>query len=110
MSTKCTISHDKDGKLKYHLYQECYENDNIWLQLDDAQEFEVFRDGSKTRVRLAIPISVFRHMVEGWLDSEWGKNPSLDGYKPSTAEFEQGIKMLETIVALRKERKISSDR
>ena len=99
MSTKCTLSYDKENKLKYHLYQECYENDNVWLQLDDAKEFEVSREGDKTQVRMAIPIEVFRHMVEGWLKSEWGKNPSMDHYQISSEDFEAGIKVLEKIAA-----------
>ena len=99
MSTKVTISYDKENKLKYHLYQECYENDNVWLQLDDAKEFEVWRDGDKTRVRMAIPVEIFRHAVEGWLESEWGGNPSMDHYQVSQEDFEAGIKTLEKIAA-----------
>jgi len=97
MSTKCTLSYDKERKLEYHLYQECYENDNVWLQLDDAKEFEVWRTDDKTRVRLAIPVEIFRHMVEGWLASEWGKDPSMDHHKMCQEEwdnFGDSLKML----------------
>ena len=44
-------------------------------------------------------IEVFRHMVEGWLNSEWGKNPSMDNYQISQEDFEAGIKVLEKIAA-----------
>lgn len=88
MSTKCTLSYDKENKLKYHLYQECYENDNVWFQLDDAKEFEVWRDGDKTRVRLAIPVEVFRHAVEGWLKSEWGRTPNMDHHRVSQEDWD----------------------
>lgn len=78
MSTKVTLSYDREGKLEYHLYRECYENDNVWLQLDDARDFKVWRDGDRTSLRVAIPIEVFRHAVEGWLKSQWAQNPSED--------------------------------
>lgn len=94
MSTKSTLSYDRDGKLKYHLYQECYESDNVWLQLDDAKEFEVWRDGDRTRVRLAIPVEIFRHAVEGWLNSTWGKNPSMDNVRPSQEDLQRFAEML----------------
>jgi hypothetical protein len=88
MSTKCTLSYDKEDKLKYHLYQECYENDNVWFQLDDAKEFKVWRDDDKTCVQLAIPVEIFRHAVEGWLNSEWGKNLNMDHSKFSQEDVD----------------------
>jgi hypothetical protein len=82
MSTKITISHDVDDKLKYHLYQQCYENRNVWIQLDDAKEFEVWRDGNETRIRLAIPVEVWRHAVNGWNSSHWAQHPERDNADP----------------------------
>lgn len=103
MSTKCTLSHDQSEKLGYHLYQECYENDNVWLQLDSAEEFEVWRDGDKTRIRLAIPVEIFRHAVEGWLNSQWGKNPNMDHYKPSQENQEDFFNYMGDLVKPKRE-------
>lgn len=103
MSTKCTLSYDHSGKLGYHLYRECYENDNVWIQLDDAKEFEVWRDGDRTRVRLAIPVEIFRHAVEGWLSSQWGKNSSMDGSKPQQENLDDFFNYLGELVKSRSE-------
>lgn len=75
MSTKVTLSYG-EGELGYHLYQECYDCSSVWLQLDDSKEFEVWRDGDRTRVRVAIPIEIFEHAVEGWLKSKCKNLPS----------------------------------
>jgi hypothetical protein len=90
MSTKCTISHNES----YHLYQECYENDNVWLQLDDAKDFELWHDGDRARLRVAIPVQIFRHAVEGWLQSQWGKNPSMDHHKISSEDVDSFLDLL----------------
>jgi hypothetical protein len=103
MSTKCTLSFDKENKLKYHLYQECYDNDNVWLQLDEAECFEIQRDETgKTQIRLAIPVEIFRHMLAGWEASEWCKNPGLDHHRVTEADLKQGIEALKEIAAKRK--------
>lgn len=75
MSTKVTLSHNDD----YHLYQECYENDNVHLQLDNATEASIIsRADSKTKATIAIPIKIWRHMVEGWLSTQWAQDESRD--------------------------------
>lgn len=86
MSTRCTISHDED----WHLYQECFEYDNVYLRLegsDWAASLETqtidWRDGESDRPRLHLKIDVttWRKIVEGWLDSQWGQSPEDDHRK-----------------------------
>lgn len=86
MSTRCTISHDKD----HHLYQECFEYDNVYLRLDSgdwAASLETesidWRDGefSRPRLHLKMDVTLWRSIVEGWLESQWGQNPDDDHRK-----------------------------
>jgi hypothetical protein len=94
MSTKCTISYNE----KYHLYQECYENNNVWLSLDHPGDFEVSQDAGKPRLKVAIPIELWRHMVEGWLKSQWASHPEWDGELPGKENLEDAIRMLNQII------------
>lgn len=71
MSTKISITYDDD----HHLYQECFENDNVWLELDNA---DITFESSTGKVTLGIPISTWRSIVEGWAASYWGEDKSLD--------------------------------
>ena len=86
MSTRCTIAYDDN----FHLYQECFENDNVYLRLDDgdwAASLDTstidWRDGVSTRPQLHLKMSVtmWRKIIEGWAASEWAKNPELDNKK-----------------------------
>jgi hypothetical protein len=94
MSTKCTISHNE----KYHLYQECYENDNVWLSLDVVNDFEILQDNGKTRLKVAIPIELWRHIVDGWLKSQWAAHPEWDGETLTKEKLEDTICMLNQII------------
>ena len=91
MSTKCTISYDSKNKLGYHLYEECFENDNVWLQLDDAKNFKVQRDADTTQLTVGIPVEIFRHAVNGWLSSSWGQDLSKDHFCQSFEDIESHI-------------------
>ena len=73
MSTKCTIGHGP----KHHLFEECFEKDNVHLQLDSPQ-YETCRYDGEDSIRVAIPIQVWRQIVESWNDSAWGKDPTQD--------------------------------
>jgi len=75
MSTKVTISYDD----VYHLYQECYENDNVHLRLDPGKWSMSF--SSEGRIDLHVDVTLWRNIVSGWLESEWGKNSSMDHEK-----------------------------
>lgn len=86
MSTRCTISHDED----WHLYQECFEYDNVYLRLDGSEwaaslETQTidWRDGDSDRPRLHLKMDVtmWRRIVEGWLESQWGQTPEDDHRK-----------------------------
>ncbi len=87
MSTRCTIAYDQKD---FHFYQECFENDNVYLELDgdgwaaslDTANVDWREDtGSRPRLGLKIDVTLWRKIVDGWLESEWGKNPSQDHKK-----------------------------
>lgn len=85
MSTRCTISYDAND---YHLYEECFDSDNIYLQMDGAgwaaslsSELIDWRKGEDTErpsLHLRIDVTLWRAIVEGWLKSEWAKKSDLD--------------------------------
>jgi len=86
MSTRCTIAYDDD----FHLYQECFENDNVYLRLDKGDwsaslETETidWRDGDTKHptAHLRINVTLWRKIVEGWLKSEWAMNQEQDHKK-----------------------------
>jgi hypothetical protein len=86
MSTRCTIDYDDS----FHLYQECFEQDNVYLRLDSGDwsaSLETatidWRDGVSTRPQLHIRMNVtmWRQIVEGWVTSRWGQHPELDHTK-----------------------------
>lgn len=75
MSTRCTISHST-GKDDYHLFEECFEKDNVHLELrGKGWSAEMKSSGS---LLLSVDVSLFRKIVEGWTTSRWGRNPSWD--------------------------------
>lgn len=99
MSTRCTISHSND----YHLYRECFENDNVYLTLDGkgwqagiTTASVDWRDGNSTSPSLSLQIDValWRQIVESWAASEWAKNPGLD-HEKMDFEPESTLKWLE---------------
>ncbi len=86
MSTRCTIAHSND----FHLYEECFEQDNVYLRLDggdwsaslDTAAVD-WRDGESTQPQLHIKMNVtlWRQIVEGWVKSHWGQSPDRDHQK-----------------------------
>jgi hypothetical protein len=62
MSTKVTISHDKE----HHLYQEIFDVSNVYLEVS-GHEFEA----SSGRVMVQVPIKAFRSMIKAWEKSGW---------------------------------------
>lgn len=76
MSTKVTLSHSDD----YHLYAECFDNDNVYLRLDPGALSEFQTDGQNraVSVTVGIPIKIWREIVSGWSESQWAKNPERD--------------------------------
>jgi hypothetical protein len=101
MSTRCTISYDNN----HHLYQECFENDNVYLALDgDGWQASVatasvdWRDGdsAKPSVNLQIDVTLWRKIVEGWMVSQWGQHPE-DDHKKINFDFESTSTWLESL-------------
>lgn len=81
MSTRCTIGYDNDN---FHLYEECFDSDNIYLELnDDCFEIvESLSSKNKREIVVGINVTIWRKIVDSWLNSSWGKNPALDHKKP----------------------------
>lgn len=92
MSTRCTISHSED----FHLYEECFDKDNVYLSLDSAgwsAALETaaidWRDGESMRpsLHLRMDVTLWRRIVEGWITSQWGQHPE-DDHKKVELNFE----------------------
>ena len=85
MSTRCSLAYDGD----FHLYQECFENDNVYLELDKggwAASLNTdridWRHGKESQsILLSIDVTLWRKIVEGWMQSQWGSDPTYD-HKP----------------------------
>ena len=101
MSTRCTISYDDN----HHLYQECFDNDNVYLTLDGAgwqagitTASIDWRDGDSTSPSLSLQMDVtlWRKIVEGWLTSQWGQHPE-DDHKKISFDFESTNAGLESL-------------
>jgi len=87
MSTRCTIAYNQNY---FHLYQECFENDNVYLQLDgdgwsaslDTANVDWREDtGPRPKLGLRIDVTLWRKIVDGWLRSQWANDPSIDHTK-----------------------------
>jgi len=75
MSTKASISHSD----KHHFYEECLDNSNVYLQIDNPPGLQVdFWEASQGSATLVIPIETWRQVVEDWIISCWGKDPDRD--------------------------------
>ena len=88
MSTRCTISYDAND---YHLYEECFDSDNVYLILDGGDwaaslasaGVDWRKDEPQDRPSLSIRMDVklWRKIVEGWLASDWAAHPERDHVK-----------------------------
>ena len=83
MSTRCSIAYSED----FHLFQECFENDNVYLRLDSGKWDATlstsdidWRDGDskKPSLLLKIDVTMWRKIVEGWNESSWAGHPEED--------------------------------
>ena len=86
MSTRCTISHSDD----YHLYQECFEQDNIYLNLDGGDWSASLEtatidwrrgDSTKPALKIRMDVTLWRQIIEGWITSKWAQRPQDDHKK-----------------------------
>lgn len=78
MSTKCTISYDDE----YHLYEECFEKDNVHLQLDNVGAVDISASPGSLHATIQIPIKTWRKIVAGWIESQWAEHPEWDNKHP----------------------------
>ena len=63
MSTKSSISHDDN----HHLYKECFEDNLIYLQLDNPVSLTLdYWEGSNTSVTVAITTDLFSKIVDAY--------------------------------------------
>lgn len=78
MSTKCTIGYGDT----HHLYEECFDPDKVWLRLDGKDfEAEVGTRQDTASVTVGIDVTVWRKIVEAWLQSHWARHPERDHEK-----------------------------
>ncbi len=75
MSTKMTIGYNNDKG--FHLYEECFESDNVYLQLDGTSH-KVLKEELSGELTISIDVQTWRMIVESWINSHWGKNPDQD--------------------------------
>jgi hypothetical protein len=81
MSTKATIAHGEN----FHLYEECYDfaGENVWLQIDDVTQIEILAVGRHgTSVTLAIPRTMMREIVKGFIRDEARRGPEDGAENP----------------------------
>ena len=76
MSTRCTIGYGD----KYHLFEECFDSDRVWIQLE-GKSFELDHRTMEERLVVGIDVTVWRKIVEAWNNSHWGKHPERDHVK-----------------------------
>lgn len=87
MSTKITLSHDKD----YHLYQECYDDKNVYIRVD-GYEFEV----NNKSATIQIPLEIWEKIVSEWPNSKNRFIPKDEEYERQWSEnVDQFIKDME---------------
>ena len=84
MSTRCTIGYGD----QFHLYEECFDTQHVYLRLDEAFEAEMclgstdWRDNApanRASLSLKMDVKLWRKIAEAWAGSEWAKHPERDG-------------------------------
>ena len=59
MSTKCTVAYSHDPKFDFHFYKECFDDDNVYLELRGENiEYEAHQ----SRVMVRIPVEIWEAM------------------------------------------------
>ena len=106
MSTKCTIDHGPDNYWKrptpegldYHIYYECLDDDNIYLELYDAPYIQTELLGphnkpQKLRTTIGIPGKLWNHIVRLGELKSWGGEDFDNPKRPEqrSKEFEDGL-------------------
>tara|TARA_Y100000310_G_C20057569_1_gene523442 strand:- start:142 stop:348 length:207 start_codon:yes stop_codon:yes gene_type:complete len=68
MSTKITISHSNDQEFDYHFYEECLDEENVWLDIP------MKLCGETQSLAIKIPITYWKQMINGWNKSNLAKD------------------------------------
>lgn len=80
MSTKITLSSDRD----HHLYEESFDKDYVNLTLKRGNGLpRVSIDGVHAEVSLSIDVTLWRKIVNAWNASYWGLHPEWDHQEES---------------------------
>jgi len=81
MSTKCTIGYDNKN---FHLFEECFDKDKVYLELNDDcfEIIESFSSKNCREITIGIDVTIWRKIIESWTNSHWGKTPDLDHEEP----------------------------
>lgn len=90
MSTKCTIIHGEG----YHLYYECLCDDNVYLEIENPDQFELYkRYGNIPTGVISIPLTIFNKIVEHGKIKSWsGEDPEFPKTQEErNKEFSDGI-------------------
>ena len=106
MSTRCTISYDAND---YHLYEECFDSDNIYLNLDGegwaaslalaSTDWRKDVPDDRPSLSMRIDVKLWRKIVEGWMASDWAAHPERDNVKK-----EVDIEWLNSLFASKEEK------
>ena len=92
MSTRCTIGYGEG----YHLYEECFDQDKVWLELEGKVSDIEYNSHSDGCLIVGIDVTTWRAIVEAWLKSHWGGNPERDN-KPPKIDIEYFNELMESI-------------
>jgi hypothetical protein len=70
MSTKCSIKYGNIDDTHFHLYEECLENDAVYLEIEGDVEYEASPNG--ITVRITLPVwETIRHGTHSILSVEY---------------------------------------
>jgi hypothetical protein len=94
MSTRCTIGYDTEN---FHFYEESFDKDKVYLELNDDcfEVIDFFISKEKREIAIGIDVTIWRKIVDSWLNSYWGKNSSLD-HKEQEIDTEYINKLVES--------------
>ena len=108
MSTRCTIGYDNEN---FHLYEECFDNDKVYLELsgDCHEVVDSFYSKDSREITVGIDVSVWRKIVESWLNSHWGKTADKDHKKPEIADAPYINELFEGILRRQAKKEIQGE-
>lgn len=104
MSTKCTIGYDIKN---FHLYEECFDRDQIYLELngDCFEIVDSFSSKHEREITIGVDVTTWRKIVQSWIDSHWGKNPQLD-HEEQKIDIEYINKLIENDLRVKAKKEI----